>query len=396
MQLINLTKKLASFGPDGSPFLSIYAGGAANDDAGREADQIWVRSQFSETAASYDKDELQAEQYSAARDRVLDYIENETDAGANGTAIFISIGENGFFEAVQLEVSFPENVFHISDRPHIFPLVKAVMQNPKYAVLWADTNKADIYIFGGENRIRADVDVSARVENIQNRVTRRSQVGGWSQGRYQRHIENFHLQHAKETVAELEDLMRKENIEHLVLCGNEATIMPVLRQQLSKPFEEKVIGTLNLSQYDLVDDIQQQTEEIVAGHRIESEKKQVERVFDAANAAAGLGSTGYEATLKALSNGQVQELVLTSNISAIEFQPLRVEKILDEYSPGDDNSPVDAPESLTSVNEAADLLLVRALNSDAEIIFVDDAELLEPAGGVAAVLRYSINATANG
>jgi len=45
--------------------------------------------------------------------------------------------------------------------------------------------------------------------------------------------------------------------------------------------------------------------------------------------------------------------------------------------------------------EVADQLIIRALNSDAKIVFIQDSSLLEEAGGVGAVLRYSVNATAN-
>jgi peptide subunit release factor 1 (eRF1) len=39
---------------------------------------------------------------------------------------------------------------------------------------------------------------------------------------------------------------------------------------------------------------------------------------------------------------------------------------------------------------------VRAINSAAKIHFIEDESLLKEAGGVGAVLRYNINATANG
>ena len=216
MKLTNLTKKLASFEPDGLPFISLYLNAEA-DDTGRDNYAVWLKKEFSEQGKEYEENSFESEKFAEAVDRINDYLENNVDPSANGIAVFTSVGDGGIFEAIQLEVAFPENLFYVSDRPHIFPLIRSIKQNPKYAVLWADTNKADIYVFGGENRIRTDHEADDLVEQIQNRTTNRTQVGGWSQNRYQRHIENFHLQHAKETVAELEELMRKKDIDNLFL-----------------------------------------------------------------------------------------------------------------------------------------------------------------------------------
>jgi peptide chain release factor subunit 1 len=303
---------------------------------------------------------------------------------------------DGFFETAQLEIPFPNNRFFAFDRPHLFPLARTIDQNPKYAVLWADTNKADIYIFGGENNLNAETETSAKVEEIHNEVTNRTQVGGWSQARYQRHIENFHLQHAKETVNELDKLMRDGKIDYLILCGDESVIMPTLRPQLTKELEEKVVETFNLSQYASEDEIHQATHQAMAMKNTLEDKARVERVFDAARAAAGLGTLGVEDTLAALSNGQVEELVITSTFDAIEYNPKKVKKVLRDYAPGDDNSATDALPEVREPRQIADELIVRALNSAARIKFIEDVSLLEEAGGVGAVLRYNMNSTANG
>lgn len=395
MKLTNLTKKLAGFEPDGLPFISLYLNAESNE-TGRENYHVWLKKELSEKGKQYKENKFEAGKFEAAAERINEYVENEVDVSSDGLAIFVSLGDEPFFEGVQLDVPFTENVMHLFDRPHIFPLVKAIWQNPKYAVLWADTNKADIYVFGGENRIRTDNDADHRVENIQNTTTNRTQVGGWSQARYQRHVDNFHLQHAKETVAEVEELMRKKEIEHLVLCGDENTIMPILRPQLSKAVEEKVIGTLNLSQYDSTEEIYAKTLEVVGMDNATRDMKQAERVFDAANAAAGLGTLGIEETLKALSNGQVQELVLSADLDKIEYQPGRIEQILAEYAPGDDKYPLDTMPMVDAAGPIADQLIIRAVNSDAEIFFIEDASFLKEVGGVGAVLRYNMNATANG
>ena len=320
----------------------------------------------------------------------------ETDAAANGIAVFAASGGSDFFETVQIDEPFPDNRLLVSDRPHLFPLVRMVEQNPRYAVLWADSNKADIYVFGGENTLNVEIETEAKVEEIQGDKTGRTKVGGWSQARYQRRIENFQLQHAKETVEELEKLMSRAKIEHLVLCGDETAIMPVLRPQLSKETEESVVAVLNMSQYDSEQEIREKTREAMGIENAVKDKECVERVFNAAKSAAGLGTLGVEKTLAALSNGQVEELVISSGFDAIKYNTKKVEKILDDYAPGDDNSASgDLPEA-DEKRQIADELIIRALNSAAKIVFVEDESLLQEAGGVGAVLRYNMNATAGG
>ena len=108
-----------------------------------------------------------------------------------------------------------------------------------------------------------------------------------------------------------------------------------------------------------------------------------------------MGTLGVIDTLKALSNGQVQELVLSSDLDAIEYDPGEVEEILREYAPGRDQSSIDALPIANIAGEIADQLIIRAINSDARIVFVDDSSLLEEAGGVGSILRFSMNVKAN-
>lgn len=394
MNLTTLIKKLGSFEPDGYPFLSIYIN-AEPDNTGRDNFEIWLKKQLSEQAAIYKDNADEAGRLEKAVEKINEYADSDVEPKANGVAIFASLGDSEFFEAVQFEIAFPESQMFNFDRPHIFPLARAVWQNPKYAVLWADTNKADIYVFGGENRIRTDNPEDDKVENIQNTVTSRTSVGGWSQARFERHIGNYHLHHAKEVVAELESIMNKRAIEHLILCGDETSIMPILRPQLSKALEDKVIGTLNMSQYDSAEEIREKTSEAFGIENALRDQQQVERVNDAANAAAGMGTLGVADTLRALSNGQVQELVIAADFNTIEFKPGEVEKVLAEYAPGSDQSSVDTMPIVNLAGEIADELIKRAINSDAKIIFIEDSSLLEEAGGVGAVLRFNMNATAN-
>lgn len=394
MNLNKLVEKLAAFEPNGAKFISIYLDAQAGQN-GRDEFQTWLKTQFFEYGIQFENNAERERKYSEMQERINRFLENEKDDAANGIAIFAAVGDEDFFETVQLDEAFPNNRFFVFDRPHLFPLVRIVEQNPKYAVLWADTNKADIYVFGGENTLNVETETSAKVEEIQGEKTNRSQVGGWSQARYQRHIENFHLQHAKETVEELEKIMRDGKIEHLVLCGDEATIMPILRPQLSKETDEKVIAVLNMSQYASEAEIREQTREAIGIENAVKDKECVERVFNTAKSAAGFGTLGVEETLAALSNGQVKDLVLSANFEAIKYNTKEVEKVLEDYAPGDDNSTSDELPVAAEKRQIGDELIIRALNSAAKIVFIEDNSLLEEEGGVGAVLRYNMNTTAN-
>ena len=395
MKLNDLVQKLAAFEAGGFPVVSLYLDASANEN-GRDGYKTWLKTEIDQLIESYEEDSAEAESLKADIEKIQQFLENEVDESANGIAVFACGAADGFFETAQLDEAFPNNRIFAFERPHIFPLVRIIEQNPRYAVLWSDTNKADIYVFGGENTINVETGKQTKVEEIENIVTNRTQVGGWSQARYQRHIENFHLQHAKETVEGLEKLMRDEKIEYLVLCGDEATIMPILRPQLSKVVEQSIVGTFNLSQYASENEIREKTREVMTEQNIIKDQEKAQRMYDAAKAAAGLGAMGVEDTLAALSNGQVEELIISSSFDAIKYSPKKVEKVLNAYAPGDDNSTGDDLPDVKESRQIGDELIIRALNSAAKITFIEDETLLKEANGVGAVLRYNINATANG
>lgn len=395
MKLNKLVETLGALESNGFPFVTLYLNAAANEN-GRDEYQSWLKNEIDELTANFPEDSAEAESFKADVEKIQQFLESEVEDSANGIAVFACHGADGFFETAQLDVAFPNNRLFAFDRPHIFPLVRLVEQNPKYAVLWSDTNKADIYVFGGENTINLETETQAKVEEIENQVTQGTKVGGWSQARYQRHIANFHLQHAKETVEELEKLLQQAKIDYLILCGDERTIMPILRPQLSKAVEESVVETLNLSQYASELEIREQTRQVMYEQNIVKDQERVQRMYDAAKAAAGLGTMGVEDTLAALSNGQVEELIISSSFEAIKYSPKKLKKVLKAYAVGDDNSTGDDLPDVKESRQIGDELLIRALNSGAKIVFIEDATLLKEANGVGAVLRYNMNATANG
>jgi peptide chain release factor subunit 1 len=357
----NLLEKLARFEPTGFPFLSVYLDARVNENGQRTMD-VFVRNELSDA------------------EKILEYIETIRPT-AQSAAIFACAAADDFFQTVELDVPVEDNLFAITDRPYVFPLAHLRDLYPRYAVLQADTNQARIYVFGrGRTFAR---------EEIQSTKTNRTEVGGWSQMRYQRHIDNFHKQHAKECVEELEKIMRDENISRLILSGNEAVIIPILREEMSKELDEKVIEVLSLPVTASEDELFEATQTVMQKHNSVEDMQMVEKLLEQ-NYDGGLGVVGVEKTLEALQNGQVQELYLSASHNAIRYNRKKVAKVLENYAPGADEDEIpDANDSGQIVDE----LVRQALASADDIRFIEDENLLKEHGGVGALLRYVMQPT---
>ncbi|MDQ3799920.1 MAG: hypothetical protein M3384_10740 [Acidobacteriota bacterium] len=375
----NLLQKLAGFEPTGFPFLNFYLNAQVNENGQRTFD-VFVRNQLNEAEKNYAEETSERESFNRDSKKILDYLETVRPT-AQGVAIFACAGADDFFETVELDMPIDEDYFFISDRPHLYPLAHLRDRYPRYAVLLADTNSAQIYVFGRGKTFSH--------EEIQSTKTNRTEVGGWSQMRYQRHIDNFHKQHARECIDELEKIVRDDNLKRIILCGNEAVIIPLLRGEMSKEMEEKVIDTLSLPVTTSQDELFEATQVTLQQYNTTSDMEKIQQLLEQ-NYDGGLGVVGVEKTLEALQNGQVQELFLSANLDVIRYNRKKVAKVLEAYAPGADED--ELPNAQDSV-EVVDELVRQALASADNITFIEDENLLKDYGGVGALLRYTMTAT---
>jgi peptide subunit release factor 1 (eRF1) len=232
-----LLDKLLQFESASAPVISLYLD-ARVDQHGKRNLMPYVRKQLNERARTYENNSPERESFEEDFVRIVRYLENGIKTTTNGLAIFACSKANDYFEVGEFEAPFERNRLFVSDRPHVYPLARMVDQYRRYAVVLADTNRAHLFVFAAGRAVEEQT-----VENVK---TKKTSVGGWSQARYQRHAENYHLHHAKEVVELLERIVKDENIEHIILAGDEETVIPLLREQLPKPLEEKVIDALSL------------------------------------------------------------------------------------------------------------------------------------------------------
>jgi peptide subunit release factor 1 (eRF1) len=368
--------KLVAVQPQDVPVVSLYLNLAA-DQHGRDNYNTFCRKAVTEQLKAFNDRPSQRANLERDFARIQTYLANEINRSANGVAIFSSSGAGDFFEAVQLDAPIEDHWLFIGAVPHVYPLMRLIDQYPRYASVVLDTNQARIFVFG-----LGTVEKRQEVKGVK---TRRTAMGGWSQARYQRHAENFHLHHVKEVVDTLDRVVRKENIQHLIIVGDDV-VVPLVREALPAYLAEKVVDVLRLDRRAGEDEIVEATLAALRQKDAETDKERVAQLIDAWQG-GGLGVVGPEATMRALQMGQVDELLIAATPDMLK----PVQKLPEDAAPEPVAMETTAQGSANDKQlQLSHELVARAQQTGARIRIIEDPELLRDHGGVGAILRFRI------
>jgi peptide chain release factor subunit 1 len=377
MSLSEQLDRLARFEPAPYPVVSLYLNTQPGQH-GRDQHQAFIRKEFKARSRTYPAGSPESESLSRDLEKIAQYLETELQPSANGVAIFAcSAGE--LFEAVQTGGPIEQNWLHIGDQPHLYPLARLESQYPRYAAVIADTHSARVMVFSGGDLVGERDIVGVK--------TRSTSQGGWSQARYQRHISNFHLHHAKEIIDTLDRVVTAEGITQILLSGDEV-IMPLLRDQMPKHLADKVVDQVRLPTHAPVSDVMKATLEAMGKLNERTDRERVDAAVGAYRA-GGLGVVGPEDTLMALATGQVDELLISASLREIQAPQVADDTLLAEPAV-ETASAGEAGEAEPQVVRLADELVTRATQTSATVTFIEDPSLLAEYGGVAALLRFRI------
>jgi peptide chain release factor subunit 1 len=377
--------RLAAFEPSPYPVVSLYLN-TQPDQRGRDNFQSFVRKELKARAQTYPARSAERGMLERDTERIASYLDGEVRPSANGIAIFAcDAGE--LFEAVQLDAPVDDHWLYIGDQPHLYPLARLMARYPRYAVVLADTNRTRILVVA-----HGEVATDTPVEGVK---TRRTTQGGWSQARFQRHVENYHLHHIKEVVERLEKIVQQEGIERIVISGD-PVVIPLLREQIPKQLAEKIVDEISIGADAPQADVLRATLDSLKEADAKSDREKVDAAVGAYRA-GGLGVVGPDGTLLAITNGQVDELLIASSLASIEklggsrAAQMAIANDAAIAEPAVEPSMAGEPSGADAGTvRLADELVTRAHQIGARICFVEDASLLEPYGGVAATLRYRV------
>ncbi len=386
MPLNEQLERLSAFEPAPYPVVSLYLNTQPNQH-GRDHYQSFVRKEFKARAQTYAPNSPERASLDRDFDRIGRYLESELQPSANGVAIFAcDAGE--LFDAIQLDAPLDDHWLYVGDRPHLYPLARIASQFPQYAALLADTASARILVVA-QGRV-------ADAVSIEGVKTKRQSQGGWSQARYQRHVENYHLQHIKDVIDALDRIVAREKIDRILVAGD-PVVIPLLREQMPKHLAEKIADRISVDAGAADDEVIEASLEAMRKLNERTDRERVEAAVGAYRA-GGLGVIGPDETLLALTNGQVDELLITASVAqlaglqkgsraaqmALANDAGLAQPAVDETVAGEP-----AGRDIGTVRLADDLV-TRAQQTGARVTFIEDPDLLTPYGGVAALLRYRI------
>lgn len=368
-ELAAVLDRLAAFEPCGAPVVTLYLD-TRTDQHGQRAFGPFLRHALAERVASFPPHGSAHD--SLVRDvaRIERWVASELPATAQAAAVFACrAGEpDGLFEAVALQTPIDDSEVHVQPVPHLYTLARLLDAHPRCAVVLVDSRRARLFVVG-LRRIESRVGMA-------NDSPSRTDVGGWSQARYQRHVDHLRRQHVQEVIDVLERVVRDDAVAHVVLAGD-AVVLPLIRESLSPALAAKVVDVLSL---DIRTPEHAVLDAVLARLRDEDARDDasaVARLFDEARG-GGLGVLGPRDTVAALRLGQVDQV-------------LAVRTLAGEPRLGD----ADARDH----EDLASQVVTLARRTDASVRFIEDASLLEHVGGVGAILRYRLapeQATAKG
>lgn len=366
----NTLARLATFESDADPVVSLYLD-LRTDQHGHKRYVSFFERAMAEQIATFEPSSPARRQLERDAARIDEFLQRGLDASSQTAAVFCCSGEPDLFETVQLNVPSDGHRLYIDRHAHLFPLSQLTDEYAKYAALVLDTNAARLYVFA--------VGALQRKLIVRNeKATRTPGVDVFSEGEYQRNSENLQLRHMKEVVDLVERVAREEQIRRVFVAGG-SVAGPLLRAELSADVRNKVteVGKLDMSSPDA--EVLRATLEAFRQVNTQSDRGDVAQALNAFRS-RGLGAIGLPRVRAALTLGQVDRLLVPATPKA---------PAADEMSAAASASP--RKRRPPRLSEAAiEELVLMARRTDASITFIEDASLLDAAGGVAALLRFRL------
>jgi peptide chain release factor subunit 1 len=299
----------------------------------------------------------------------------ETDfsrEGVRGVAVFAAGGDDLF---LSLKLPWPvEDEVRIAAQLYLAPLVRLVGRDDGALVAFVGRERGDVY------RLRAGELVAIADESTE--VPGRHDQGGWSQGRYERHIETMVDRHLRDVAAALDRSVLRLRDIRVVLAGTEE-MRAGFEEMLAPPTRAALVGWVSTEAHVDAPGLLEAARPLLEGWRAGREEALLARWREEA-ARNGRAATGWEETLQAASDGRVELLLVQQGAD----RPAYVCPACGRAQAHDGSCPLDGT-TLQEADAGLDLAVHQTLTHGGTVeVIGEEHRDLEPVGGVAALLRF--------
>jgi hypothetical protein len=235
-------------------------------------------------------------------------MDQEIPVWAQGVALFACSGR-GLFEMLVLPGLTFENQVSIGPVPDLFQLAHLASSHETMVVALVDTNTTRLFV----TRLGA-LEERDGPDDPNTRDYRKRAMGGWSQARYQRHIDKHRRDFAREAATAIERPVDREGATLVLLAGDEVAV-PLLRAALSDRVAALIHGKpLRLDIRAPRDSVLAEIAPILDRVAADVARCGADRLI-AAVREDGLGVAGLARTSAALEQGRAERLLLAAEVT---------------------------------------------------------------------------------
>src|SRR5512133_2299185 len=242
-------------------------------------------------------------------ERIRDFLTNDFDrAGSLGVAIFAA-GLDTFWSVNALSEAVPDRVC-VGPDFYLRPLVPLLGRGEGAIVAVIDRERGLLFQLTN-GRLEPLSDLSEEQPG-------RHDQGGWSQARFQRHIDELARDHLRTVAADLDGHVRRGVAKHVVVVGPEearAGFTDMLAQETRNAFAGATAGEGYATPTELLELAQPFLEQA----RLAEETAALERWQEEAGR-SGRAASGWDETLEAASDGRVELLLFQEGAERLAYE----------------------------------------------------------------------------
>jgi peptide chain release factor subunit 1 len=370
----NVLRQLAGFRAENGCAISIYL----DLDPSSTPTTADVATKFNAALAEAEKE---GEQHAARRDcrvavrddveRVRAWWDAEFDRdGARGMAIFASSAD-GLFEVLPLPEAVRDAV-RMSHELYVTPLVSQLGRDGAL-VAFVSRERGTLYRFEA-GRL---VEIADESEDVPNQHDQ----GGWSQARYQRHVEKIVAQHLKHVGEELDKRARRNTGVRMVVVAPEE-MRRDFEGALSPEAREAIVGWATAESHAGPNELVEIVRPLLDEARARDDQETIAR-WQEAHGRGERAAAGWKQVLDAASDARVDVLLLEEAGPHPAWQCPQCGRASSDGG----SCPLDGTK-LEQAADAGELAVHRTLAHGGNVVRLGAGALGDDAKNVAALLRF--------